>query len=322
MIKKSLLLLSCISTSSFSESFEYKDWEITCDNTRTCHAVGYSKNEGKQLMSVFFTRLAGKNQAVTGKLLVSGMEYAPVTNTYLSINGKKLRDLIFSDDGILLRNSDTQAILDAVRGLGKVQIISTQQVFTLSNEGANAVLLKMDDIQGRVGTTSALIKKGSKTQVLPALPKLIVKSKPIIIDFKGLKLDTQAFKDEVFPQVKNKCNAFEENQPSIGGILSKNKILVAMFCWNDQYNHGVGYWVANKQKPYQPQMITLDGSYREGNSISSYQIKQGKSDCLSFKIWVWDGTHFVQTSNWTSGMCRAIQAGGRWGLRSIVSKVD
>ena len=49
-------------------SFQYKDWEMTCDNTRTCRAAGYSSDDAQARVSVLLTRKAGVNQSVTAKL--------------------------------------------------------------------------------------------------------------------------------------------------------------------------------------------------------------------------------------------------------------
>lgn len=52
-------------------SFSHHDWEIACDNTRTCRAAGYhSEEEDAPAVSVLLTRKAGPHQPVTGKLMI------------------------------------------------------------------------------------------------------------------------------------------------------------------------------------------------------------------------------------------------------------
>ncbi|RYE66259.1 MAG: DUF1176 domain-containing protein, partial [Oxalobacteraceae bacterium] len=39
--------------------FEHKDWEIACDNTRTCRAAGYQTEDVVPNASILLTRHAG-----------------------------------------------------------------------------------------------------------------------------------------------------------------------------------------------------------------------------------------------------------------------
>src|SRR5512139_570127 len=51
-------------------SFQHKDWELACDNTRTCRAAGYQSDDGDLAMSVLLTRMAGPNQPVTAQVML------------------------------------------------------------------------------------------------------------------------------------------------------------------------------------------------------------------------------------------------------------
>jgi hypothetical protein len=48
--------------------------------------------------------------------------------------------------------AQTQALIEAVKGSGKVEFKGGAKPFELSGDGATAVLLKMDDVQGRLDT--------------------------------------------------------------------------------------------------------------------------------------------------------------------------
>ncbi|WP_233268258.1 DUF1176 domain-containing protein [Pantoea sp. BAV 3049] len=45
-------------------SFSYKDWEMACDNTLTCRAAGYDKQQWPE-GAVVLTRLAGADTPTT-----------------------------------------------------------------------------------------------------------------------------------------------------------------------------------------------------------------------------------------------------------------
>jgi hypothetical protein len=63
-----------------------------------------------------------------------------------------------------LSPAQTQALIEAVKGSGKVEFKGGAKPFELSGDGATAVLLKMDDVQGRLDTPGALVKKGDKPE--------------------------------------------------------------------------------------------------------------------------------------------------------------
>ncbi|WP_410488919.1 DUF1176 domain-containing protein [Aeromonas hydrophila] len=48
------LLASALGSSTEGLSFQHKDWELACDNTRTCRAAGYSAESGG--LSVLLTQ--------------------------------------------------------------------------------------------------------------------------------------------------------------------------------------------------------------------------------------------------------------------------
>src|SRR5690606_16927615 len=59
----------------------------------------------------------------------------------------------------------------------EASVSAGKQRWTLSLAGATAVLLKMDEAQGRIGTPGALVRRGTRPEssVLPALPAPVVK---------------------------------------------------------------------------------------------------------------------------------------------------
>ena len=52
-------------------SFEHGDWEVACDNTRTCRAAGYQSDDSDESLpvSVLLTRAGGAGTAVTLSLI-------------------------------------------------------------------------------------------------------------------------------------------------------------------------------------------------------------------------------------------------------------
>ena len=67
---------------SFAEglSFSHNDWDLACDNTRTCRASGYQPefdgdNKEQTPVSVLLEREAGPGASVTGQLKLGDYDY-------------------------------------------------------------------------------------------------------------------------------------------------------------------------------------------------------------------------------------------------------
>ncbi|EHM53900.1 DUF1176 domain-containing protein, partial [Cardiobacterium valvarum] len=182
MTRKPLTLLAVLPFASlaFNDNgsyFDHKDWEIACDNTGTCRAAGYQTDEDENAISLLLMRDAGADAAITGEITVidrNGDEKnrQPLSG-HLYLDGKNLGKITFSSDDFVvskgrLSPAQAKAVSKAVAGSGKITFRTDKATWTLSNEGATAVLLKMDEYQGRVGTPTALVKRGNDKKTIPA----------------------------------------------------------------------------------------------------------------------------------------------------------
>lgn len=353
MNKKLLLALAVvisglgIAKDELSLDFYHNDWQLVCDNTRTCRAAGYQADEDTLTMSVLLTRKAGAGEKVTGELQLGDFD-AEVTqklpkavNLQMNINGKTFGEIAIntgSDKALLaeLNDSQTAALVKSLAKSSKITFLADDLVWHLSDKGAAAVLLKMDEFQGRINTQSALIKKGSESgdKVLPALPVPVVtavkvnpdpKNEPVLSDSEKKELQKTllaSLKDDdcCFPAEQGTENEQSESELSVIR-LNDQKLLVSMLCWRAAYNEGYGYWVINQAKPYQPVLVTTSGTDYSDGIISAYQKGRGIGDCISSEQWVWDGKAFVQTSSMTTGLCKAVAGGGAWELPTLVTDV-
>ena len=88
-------------------SFSHHDWELVCDNARTCRAAGYQSDADELPMSVLLTRKAGAGEAVTGQLMLGDADgddaspYAKLPKVFaltLTIDGRPLGKLQLQRD--------------------------------------------------------------------------------------------------------------------------------------------------------------------------------------------------------------------------------
>lgn len=318
-------------------SFTHQDWEVACDNTRTCRAAGYQSDEGDSApVSVLLTREAGPGKPVRGQLMLGSYDDAaplPKTALTLRIGTRDLGTVALQEQGVTgeLTASQVEALLAALRKDSAIVFAAGDQRWQLSDRGASAVLLKMDEFQGRLGTPGALVRKGSgdEAAVLPALPVpvVVVPPRPLTSPADlALATDSALHRAVLATTNAEDCAALfagDGGAESTWGVerLASDKLLVWANCWTAAYNEGSGYWVVDDKPPYAAALVTTSGSDYADGQISAAHKGRGLGDCWSSDRWSWDGKSFVHSASATSGQCKLVAAGGAWELPTIVTTV-
>jgi hypothetical protein len=327
-------------------TFQHEDWELACDNTRTCRAAGYQRlyeAEAGEPVSVLLTRKAGPSQPVKAQLKVLDEETEQDISTLrFFIDDRDLGRLSGpgkESDAFSLNKAQTESLLAALTRRSQIYVTGEKgKKWALSDKGAAAVLLKMDEFQGRLNTPGALIRKGrrAETDVLPPLPEPVVRIGAIAAPQSGdarVAKDPALRKSLIVPGDED-CdrltgnNTDEQEEPASIDVvrLSADKLLVSTLCWRAAYNEGYGYWIINQKQPYQPIRVTsiADGldseDFRKTGQLTSAQKGRGLGDCWGGAEWSWDGKQFIQTQDWSTGKCAGF-TGGAWHLPGLVSKV-
>ncbi len=312
--------------------FSHDDWTIACDNTRTCRAAGYQPDEGDHLpVSVLLTRKAGAGQAVTAELMLGQYDEIKLpASLKLQIDQRDLGKLELDGKSgtAVLSSPQVTALLAALTRSSKIVAIGNDgRRWQLSDRGAAATLLKMDEFQGRLGTRGALVRKGDRDEasVLPALPVPQVREAKLAAAQAGdarlgsLPALYQALRATL--PADEECKGLDAAEPLTVTRLSSDKLLVSTDCWMGAYNIGTGFWVVNARAPFAPTLVTTHASDLDGSTILESQKGRGLGDCYSQAAWTWDGRRFVRTSKSSSGLCRLVAAGGAWELPTLVTEV-
>lgn len=321
-------------------SFDHGDWQLVCDNTRTCRVAGYQSDDAAMPVSVLFTRKAGAGAAVAGRVALGDGWEDSVLNALptqfrvaLWIDGKQHGERTVAKDALEadLTAAQTTALLKALARDTRIEFRAGKIVWALSDRGAAAVLLKMDEFQGRIGTVGAALRKGKQTEakVLPPLPAPVVKAaaltpaKPADAQFIADHGDAmrKALRSATDEDACEDLHKTGEEQEALEVVrLTKTKLLVSTRCWLAAYNAGSGYWIVNDTPPYRPELVTSDASdFDDGNLIST-QKARGLGDCWGSEQWTWNGTGFVQTAASSTGLCKGF-AGGAWQLPTLVTEI-
>ena len=334
--------------------FVQDDWQLVCDNTLTCRAAGYADESMLETpASILLTVIPQKsipNVQVAFEYLEDKVDSSDneLRVTELWLNNKNYGAIEKGE----LNTKQTQQLLSHSRQNTKIEIRAGDDRWIISDKGMSAVLLKLDEVQGRVGTSIALVSKNNPNRQTPkaAKAKPVIKkaysysdddkqqldpaklvyfqkniNKWIDIDAKELIGSEDDMGD--CELVNPKTEAYQRMQEYGADRLDweftpvdATHTLASHICWQGAYNEGYGYWLIDKAKPRRSQLITTMGNDYSNGEIWATHKDRGVGDCWNRAIWVWDGKDFVQAEDSSTGMCRGF-AGGAWDLPTYVSDV-
>ena len=337
VILLSLLPLTAMAAPSL-KGFEktYQDWDLICDNLGTCRMAGYQE-EGDNPVSILFTRAAGENAAVEGKLTISPFGEADRDvqvgqDIEIWLNGKSLGTVkhISDENPDKLTEAQTKALLSGLKKESEIRLTYGKTTLKVSDKGAAAAMLKMDEFQQRLNTPSALICKGQEKHAVLApqpAPKIEVVS---VNNRKTTELKRGEKQYDNVLALLRKANSCDDEDITSQDItlypLTQNKVLAEALCVRGAYQ-STNYYAVLDDKLSKVEQVLAD-QYNE----AGYDEKQGYAfvrgtykargigDCWSGDDAVWNGKIFIRTSEWTTGSCKGF-TGGAWQLPTFVSDI-
>jgi len=348
------LLLICVHSAHANTPVEFynSNWEIVCDNTLTCRVVGFGRevDDGESPISILFERKAGAAQPVTGGYFkyqsyndeVDNQKESELKNKPISliINNKSLGTLTEKPNSIYqLKSHQLKALLEVLKKTdNEIFFKQGDRYWELFDKGYNAVMLKMDEVQGRIGTIGAIIKPGKKNEnyVFKPIPAPVIKKGAVIKsdERKNLTLEEVV---AIFPEFETHYNDEKEadcvydldSQEDIYKPyfylhkLDKHNDLLGASCLTGAYNFSDAYWVIPKKKTNNNK-INYVGTYvfpeYSNGVIKSNSKGRGLGDCWAYEELTWDGYKFVPSAENTTGSCNGF-AGGTWRLPLWVTQV-
>ena len=350
------LLLICVYSAHANTPVEFynANWEIVCDNTLTCRVAGFGRevDDGESPISILLERKAGADQPITGgyfkyesyKYEDDDKKEQILKNHPISlvINNKDLGTLIKKPNSIYqLKPHQLSALLRVLKKTdNEIFFKQGDRYWELFDIGYNAVMLKMDEVQGRIGTIGAIIKSGKKSEnhVYKPIPAPVIKKGTVIKSDESKKLTL----DEViaiFPEFKTRysdekeadCFSYDLDEKEEDNFkphfylykLDKNNDLLKASCLTGAYNFSDAYWVIPKKKTNNNK-INYVGTYvfpeYSNGVIKSNSKGRGLGDCWLYEELTWDGYKFVPSAENTTGSCNGF-AGGTWRLPLRITQV-
>ena len=341
-MKKAILLsllpfTAMAASTSIKGMGNYQDWDLVCDNTGTCRMAGY-QDESSDPVSILFTRAAGENAAVEGKFTIlpfgeADRDVQVGQDIEIWLNGKSLGKVkhISDDAPDKLTEEQTKALLSGLKKESEIRLTYGKTTLKMSDKGAAAAMLKMDEFQQRLNTPSALIRQGQEKHAVLA-PKVEPKIDAVSVKNRKtteLKLGEKQY-DNVLALLRKAHDGCVDEDLESQDItiypLTHNKVLAEALCFKGAYQ-GTNYYAVLDDKLSKVEQVLAD-QYNE----AGYDEKQGYAfvrgiykgrvigDCWNSEDAVWNGKIFIRTSEWTTGSCKGF-TGGAWQLPIFVSNV-
>ena len=338
---KKVLLLTLLPVAAMATSIKaigenYQDWDLVCDNTGTCRMAGY-QDESSDPVTILFTRAAGENAAVEGKFTIlpfgeADRDVQVGQDIEIWLNGKSLGTVkhISDDAPDKLTEEQTKALLSGLKKESEIRLTYGKTTLKVSDKGAAAAMLKMDEFQQRLNTPSALIRQGKEKHAV-LVPQAAPKIKVVSVNNRKtteLKRGKKQFNHVL--ALLRKANICDDEDITSQDItlypLTQNKVLAEALCDKSAYQ-STNYYAVLDDKLSNVEQVLAD-QYNE----AGYDEKQGYSfvrgtykargigDCWSGDDAVWNGKIFIRTSEWTTGSCKGF-TGGAWQLPTFVSDI-
>lgn len=346
-------------------SFGHDDWQVVCDNTHTCRAVGYHsqadyaqnphlQESANAPVSVILQREAGGNAKIIAKVKFGANSYEAgssqvqndtitlfINDVYQSPLGAEIP--VYEEQGIRfsgereLNQQQVSQLINALTMKGRVSIKftnSTGNEWRLSTKGSTAVLLKMDDYQGLVGTPYAMVKKGQRTSdivqpkqapviAIPLTSASVLQATLTTDKDRALATDPE-FKLRMKKYAVNQCDFVPSDSDDLKlevSRLTKTQLVVTAPCWSAAYNYGDGVWIIDDNPSIEPKFVTDSSTNYANGIIDEFMKGRGIADCISAKRLIWNGSDFILADDYSTGECREIAMGGAWYLPTTVSSV-
>jgi hypothetical protein len=329
-----LVLSGTAFAAGFGKLHTFRDWVVGCDNTLRCEAQGYG-SEHDDASPSGRAALIIRREAGPGRPPVLHFTYSSFGNALMPAAGQTVRvqvgALRFDMPPTTAQQQESEVPASRVPALltaaqrGEVIVLSAGKVqWKVSLDGAAAALLKMDDLQGRVGTPGALIRKGAKPESsvpAPAIPTVKAAGLPPTTPT-DLKLSPAVA--ALLPHTEHDCPDFDPAQGQVDLMrLTPTTLLVLQPCWRGAYQTGSRVWQVDDRPPHRARRLDLpmpDGSTNDtlvsdglgGNDtleLHEAAKVRGIGDCWVTHDWTWSDDRLVLIAASQSD-CRLFEAGG------------
>lgn len=303
------------------EIVSFNDWTVGCDNGGICRAVSLVPEE----LGTTFDDLHGPVSIIRTAdsddiLRIRATVHTDDIDRYRMLVDGRLVDtgpIVQGDYPIEIVGQDAKKVVEAIIS-GKQLVLQgpdNKTISEISLAGSSAALRYIDQQQGRAGTKSALVAKGSRAflPAQPDIPTIMVDRwdaadmEPEIADIVALAEQSRC-RDDRFGVV-------EDQIYPLGKRGDRYRALVLISCGAGAYNFssapyigeyveeedtGGGWTFAPAKFDRQPSwggegadpLLVNAGWDEQDQTLSSYGKGRGLGDCGKAENYIWDGDMF------------------------------
>lgn len=337
---KWLLLLSLLwGTALYAQPLQktFSNWQVTCNNLNSCEARSFPSNDG---LTVTVTRDAGEEDSPALRIdygsRTSGDRRDGALQDNLLLDGQRLKldlkhwqvtpDHLMTGHAVYINE-----FLAQVRDADSLALLY-RPTAAVSLRGLKAALLLMDDVQGRINSSSAWSRRGDRPlSDVPPAPELPQVSPPPhqpsplsaeetrdLIGFAGLYVS------------RDSCSLNPDRREITVSPLTDKKALLLIGCEMGAWNLIDLAFEVTRQPPYIAKTIQLvlpfsppDRGSRQQELINTeydasrselmtFSKTRGLGDCGVATRWQYNGREFVLAEYAQENTCDARNRSDRW----------
>lgn len=292
-----------------SETKTFREWTAVCDNVNNCTAYGPAAENSGFVMVKLDAGPAAKPRVYAGSWSLP----SDASRILLDIDGRNYAgkmEVVDSEDPVLAIENASDQLLGALANGRAMTLSAKGETAAVTLTGAAAAFLWIDERQGRLGSTTALIRKGdrpaSSVPVAPAPPR-IKAAAPV----PQTNLPTDMARQVAALAKVRECADINQGSASINENWSVNRLesdtlLWSVPCGAGAYNLSHTYAIsANDGSEARSiafptansvQDTLVNSSFNpDTNAISAFGKGRGLGDCGQMAEWSWTGREFALT---------------------------
>lgn len=313
---------------------EYKSWLVACDNTLTCVAKGF--DDGAARAEIVVTQGAGPRGALSVSIAAEtrfGIRDLAIDGVPLALPPTGWALESGTDGGTLTgkRPADIRALLNRLRQGTRLTLGKT---IAVPLAGLSAALLRIDERQGRIGGTTALVRSGGTpaTSVPSAPPVPYIPNRPVTARLgagEAQHLITAVRKGQRAVLVREDCSDSTGPLEAEAFALDDRRALVFLPCLMGAYQGSSVAFIAQRGGPAQQRvvaptpylgagphaaardMFTEADFDPETGMLAMVAKGRGLADCGMSVSWIWDGRAFRLADMSLQNACGG-RAAGDW----------
>jgi hypothetical protein len=305
-----------------------KDWLGVCANTGACAAFGFAAEEDDTGGYLILRRDGGAGAPPTVMIVSDPGDSQPAADWRLDLDGHPIAGLgmIHAKGGeegarATLSGGDAGALIAALRNGQSLEITAGgKSLLSISLAGSAAILLWVDDQQGRVGTATALAKPGPKPPSAvppPVAPPLIHAAAAVSqagVPARAPRSMIKGIDDcDLDPSTKDRDDIVARLEPGV--------VLWGPQCGMGAYNEVSVFFIGDEQgrnlrritfpepagSDQAKDDLLINASFdAKTQTMASFSKARGIGDCGSVADWVWDGKAFAVISEDIMPACRGV----------------